>query len=149
MEGGKKSVKIHMSFRRFQKGQEFGPPLWLGGTFYEAEIGVDAIISCPWLMRNKVSVFPHYNALAFDQPEYILLRGLTSESAKSRRRRKNQGIHKGAQATSHDRPPRKRRLREVHAEYVFEEDFEKHLLFFFGRQTSESRMTNCMTRTIF
>ena len=136
MEGGKKSVKMHMSLSRLQKGQDLGPPLWLGGTFYDAEIGVDAIISCPWLMRNKVSVFPHYNALAFDQPEFILLRGLTSESAKSRRRRKNQGIRKGAQATSHGRPPRKRRLREVHAEDVFEEDFEKILNLIFSRKAN-------------
>ena len=129
MEGGKKSVRMHMSFRRFHEGQELGSPLWLAGTFYEAEIGVDSIISCPWLTRNKISVFPHYNALAFDQPEFILLRGLTSESAKSRRRRKNRGIHKDTQATGHGRLPSKRCLREVHAEDVFEEDFDKHLIF--------------------
>ena len=45
-------------------------------TFYEAEIKVDAIISYPWLLENKLGVIPHRRALVMEDPEVALLTGL-------------------------------------------------------------------------
>ena len=44
-------------------------------TFYEAAIRVDAILSYPWLLENRLGVIPHRRALIMD-PENALLTGL-------------------------------------------------------------------------
>ena len=45
-------------------------------TFYEAEIKVDAIISYPWLLENKLGVIPHRRAVVMEDLEIVLLTGL-------------------------------------------------------------------------
>ena len=75
MQGGRRTMRMHMAFKQTMRGQEYAEPLWLTGEFYEAPIGVDAILSYPWLREHEISVFPHYNAIAKDKPELVLLRG--------------------------------------------------------------------------
>ena len=50
--------------------------------FYEADIQVDAILSYPWLVQNKIGVLPHRRALVTDLPDFVLLYGLGENTSK-------------------------------------------------------------------
>ena len=66
-----------------QRSKNFEKP----ATFYEAEIKVDAIISYPWLLENKLGVIPHRRALAMEDPEPALLTGLHHTTPKFQKKR--------------------------------------------------------------
>ena len=63
MAGGSKETSLCLCLRTHtEEGQEEGQ--WCCETsFHEAEIGVDAILSYPWLKGLKVGVFLHIKAL--------------------------------------------------------------------------------------
>ena len=51
--------------------------------FYEADIRVDAILSFPWMSKNKIGVFPHLRAMALEKPQFTLLMGAPSGKPKA------------------------------------------------------------------
>ena len=60
MEGGKQEVQVEIRLRLDQGGRSH----WQATTFfYEADIGVDAIIGYPWLAANRLSVLSHAHCL--------------------------------------------------------------------------------------
>ena len=73
--GGEREVDLNLAFRQRVNDQDSVHKLWRTAKFYEAQIRVDAILSFPWMTQNKIGVFPHHNALAIDQPAFILLYG--------------------------------------------------------------------------
>ena len=57
----------------------------LRGTFLDANINVDLILSYPWLEENEIAVYPHLGCLGVDTPARLYL---TSTSARKPRRRR-------------------------------------------------------------
>ena len=55
---------------------------YCNAEFYEADIKVDAILSYPWLVQNKIGVLPHRKALVTDLPDFVLLYGLGDNKSK-------------------------------------------------------------------
>jgi hypothetical protein len=76
MFGGKKEVEILLFFDQFQNGVPLCENFEGKGIFYEARIDVDAILSYRWLYDNQLGVFPHLHALARNDQNLTLLRGL-------------------------------------------------------------------------
>ena len=79
MEGGDKQVEISLGFRQVFRGETMAELSWIPATFVDADIHVDAILSYPWLVENKLGVFPHLKALASMDPELCLLFGLRKQ----------------------------------------------------------------------
>ena len=77
LRGGDKNVDDYLGFHK-EIGHKINPKShWIPATFYEADITVDAILGCPWLVQKGVGVFPHLKALAQMEEETqtcILLR---------------------------------------------------------------------------
>ena len=59
LEGGKRCANLQLTFQQKVEGQFLSPTKIFSGQFYEADIGVDAIISHPWMAENHIGVFPH------------------------------------------------------------------------------------------
>ena len=59
MEGGGIETELCLLFRKraVDSVEEGEHTIW--GAFYEADIQVDAIVSCPWIFKNKLAVIPH------------------------------------------------------------------------------------------
>ena len=74
--GGQKETELGMRFQTVGASGERGRRLIVNGTFHLADIGVDVILSYPWLREKKIGVFPHHAALACAHPEQILLQPL-------------------------------------------------------------------------
>ena len=76
MEGGSREVTLQLCFASTTPN-EAGKPEWCTrATFHEADIRVDAILSCPWMDSEQLGVFPHLEALARvnpDDPAHIQL----------------------------------------------------------------------------
>ena len=77
IEGGDKMVSLQLEFRLSGKSKGAMDFALFEGEFYEANIDVDMILSYPWLRENRLGVFPHHNALAIDEPHFLLLQGGT------------------------------------------------------------------------
>ena len=81
LEGGKRTAKLTLFFEQVVSGQTLPQNRSFQAEFYEAEIGVDAILSFPWMAQHKIGVFPHHQALALEEPVFTLLFGLRNESS--------------------------------------------------------------------
>ena len=77
MEGGRRVVDTHLGFRHSVNGELMPSLFWRPGTFYEADIKVDAILSFPWLVEHQIAVVPHLKALAILEPELSFLMGVS------------------------------------------------------------------------
>ena len=73
IDGGERCCKLNFYFRQEVDGENLPYPLSKNAEFYEANIGLDAILSYPWLEENKIGIFPHHGALAVDKPQFTLL----------------------------------------------------------------------------
>jgi hypothetical protein len=76
MFGGKREVELLLVFDQFWNGIPMCESFEGRGAFYEAKIDVDAILSYRWLYDNQLGVFPHLHALAKNDKNLTLLRGL-------------------------------------------------------------------------
>ena len=63
LEGGAHTVVLGLQFEHWTEEGVRGNTKRLDGEFYSADIHVDAIISFPWLVKNRLGVFPHLRAL--------------------------------------------------------------------------------------
>ena len=67
-------------------------------TFFEADINVDAVLSFPWMAKNKIGVFPHLRAMALEKPKFTLRMGApvrkTHMQMDTIGRRKNASVQK-------------------------------------------------------
>ena len=52
MEGGERCIDMEIGFQQVFRGRRLPQTLFFEGTFYLADIEVDAIISYPWLREN-------------------------------------------------------------------------------------------------
>ena len=86
--GGDKTVSLEVGFSQFKGGRFLQEPLFLGADFYLARLDVDAMLSYPWLLENKIGMFPHRGALALEGPELTLLYGWTRKMEKSKQPRR-------------------------------------------------------------
>jgi len=68
LEGGKRTAKLTLFFEQVVSRQKLPNARSLQANFYEAEIGVDAILSFSWMAIHKIGVFPHHQALALEEP---------------------------------------------------------------------------------
>lgn len=82
LEGGKKTANFTLFFEQVVNGQTLPQNRSFQAEFYEAVIGVDAILSFPWMAQHKVGVFPHHQALALEEPVFTLLFGLRNEGSR-------------------------------------------------------------------
>ena len=57
LEGGKRTAKLTLFFEQVVSGQTLPQNRSFQAEFYEAEIGVDAILSFPWMAQHKIGVF--------------------------------------------------------------------------------------------
>ena len=69
MEGGTCEVTLQLCFASSQPNAAGKPEWCTRGTFHEADIKVDAILSSPWLDSERLGVFPHLDALARVDPQ--------------------------------------------------------------------------------
>lgn len=107
IEGGDKVVPLSLGFMQFQGGEWKPDLLVLEGIFFQAAIEVDMILSYPWLLENKLGVFPHHNSLALDEPELTLLYGWRGANERNNRGKKSRfwpnRIHAvGVQGNQHE-----------------------------------------------
>ena len=86
IQGGDKLLTLRMDFLQVRNGVCSSEMLIVGGTFFQAAIEVDMILSYPWLRENKIGVFAHHNSLALDEPEFTLLYGWKGGGGKKRKR---------------------------------------------------------------
>ena len=91
LDGGEKEICLSLGFRQVIQGEAMPELFWSPAVFYEADIRVDAILSYPWLVRNKIGVFPHLRALALAEPEISLLLGLPKRGGQIRKSSKFAG----------------------------------------------------------
>ena len=116
MDGGKRCVDMSLDFRAISAGVPESFYHRMSGIFYEAEIQVDAILSYPWLVENRLVIFPHLGALALDEPKLVLLKGMQREGAKARKKkrrknRKNQrAVHTNQIPREQWNPPKEQAL---------------------------------------
>ena len=88
LPGGDRIVNLGMEFYQLVGGRELEEVARLEGEFYEADIKVDAIISFPWLLHNRIGIFPHLGALAKDEPQFTLLYGDPKGEVRRKKKRK-------------------------------------------------------------
>ena len=79
-------ISVHVGFVPEVGGRRQPNFLEFGATFYEADIKVDAILSYPWMVQEKMGVFPHKSALAVEMPNLTLLFGLNAHDEKKESR---------------------------------------------------------------
>jgi len=115
--GGKITAKLTLFFEQVVSGQKLPNVRSFQANFYEAEIGVDAILSFPWMAEHKIGVFPHHQALALEEPVFTLLFGVGSGSSRRARGRKN-----------HRQVRRKWVQKNIQQIDISDEDLEKYLL---------------------
>jgi hypothetical protein len=106
LEGGKNRTRFTLFFEQVVDGQTLPQNRSFQAEFYEAQIGVDAILSFPWMAQHKIGVFPHHQALALEEPVFTLLFGARNGS--SRRNQSGKNKHRKIQ----------RRGRWVHKKYT-------------------------------
>lgn len=75
LEGGRRTISLRMKWYQSSDEEEVTPEIEMPGEFFEAEIGIDAILSYPWCRKNKLAVVPHLKCLAKVQPNLVLFRG--------------------------------------------------------------------------
>ena len=69
MEGGKKEVTVQLNFKVDHPDNPQQVDWSIPGTFHDADIQVDAILSYPWLEASHLGVFPHLGSLVKLPPE--------------------------------------------------------------------------------
>jgi hypothetical protein len=79
MEGGQMDVAMTLTFGARSLEGETLPEWSTQGTFHEANIQVDAILSYPWLKDRFLGVFPHLEALAILEEPLLLLQSYIPE----------------------------------------------------------------------
>ena len=89
MEGETHTVELGLQFEQWTEEGVRGNTKRLDGEFYSADIHVDAIISFPWLMKNRLGVFPHFGALVDLGPPVCHLYGVPSKGHTKGRKRLN------------------------------------------------------------
>jgi len=68
MRGGSQEVTLRLCFHT-DHPDRYGRRSWCtGATFHDADIHLDAILSCPWMVREELGLFPHLAALAKYDP---------------------------------------------------------------------------------
>ena len=87
LEGGEHVVNVQLQFSSIEETGKKSRTFVFPTTFYEAAIKVDAILSYPWLLENKVGVIPHRRALAVEYPEPALLTGLHWSTQKNQKKK--------------------------------------------------------------
>jgi hypothetical protein len=89
LEGGDKTIPLKLAFRHMVDSELIPGIKWEEATFYEAEIQVDAILSYPWLKKNKIGIFPHRLALCREEPKLTYLFGAELPGNKKKKKYKN------------------------------------------------------------
>ena len=85
MSGGDRTTKLKLEFRRQDEGGQISCSDFREGEFYESEIRVDMILSYPWMVKNKIGIFPHHKALVVDEPKFALLFGVPTKKDEKRK----------------------------------------------------------------
>ena len=75
--GGQTCVDLVLEFTQVVDGRVLPDPCRRKASFYEADIRVDAILSFPWMLHNKIGVFPHRHAMALEGSQLTWLYGAT------------------------------------------------------------------------
>ena len=75
LEGGKSTIELRMKFYQSSEVTEVQSEVELDGEFFEANIGIDAILSYPWCKKHHLAGVPHLKCLAKVQPNLILVYG--------------------------------------------------------------------------
>ena len=90
--GGDTCVNLNMRFFQVVNGNQLPALLRRHAIFYDADIRVDAILSHPWMVENKIGVFPHLHAMALEKPRLTLLFGESQKTHKNsvKAKRENQ-----------------------------------------------------------
>jgi hypothetical protein len=99
LDGGATCVDLTLEFMQVVAGEVLPDLLRREATFYEADIKVDAILSYPWMSKNRIGVFPHLEAMALEEPELILLYGTTPEAYKGAQKLRSKSPEKGCPRT--------------------------------------------------
>jgi hypothetical protein len=82
LAGGTRIIETTLGFTQEKNGMRQKEKWYCNAEFYEADIKVDAILSYPWLVQNKIGVLPHRRALITDLPDFVLLYGLGENKSK-------------------------------------------------------------------
>ena len=82
LAGGTRVIETVLAFTQEKNGMRQKEKKFCDAEFYEADIQVDAILSYPWLVQNKIGVLPHRRALVTDLPDFVLLYGLGENKSK-------------------------------------------------------------------
>jgi len=85
MSRGKEGVTVHISF---ETGDEEQPVSTTDGTFVDAQINVDFILSYPWLREKKITIIPHMECLGVEDPRKLYLRSVGSTDTRRTRRKR-------------------------------------------------------------
>ena len=96
-------VQVWVQFETKFLGERPHGEEWVQIEFYVADIQVDAILSHPWLLENKLGVFPHLKALAQGGSGMVLLTpqgSVDMSSQKGGRHRKRKHRRRGVNAIS-------------------------------------------------
>jgi hypothetical protein len=75
MQGGSFEIDLDLTFTQHFQDYPGVADFCTHASFYEADIGVDAILSFPWLSSRKLGIFPHRRALALEGPPLSFLKG--------------------------------------------------------------------------
>ena len=75
LEGGKCTIDLCMKFYQSSEVVDVEPEVELDGEFFEANIGIDAILSYPWCKKHHLAVVPHLKCLAIVQPNLVFIHG--------------------------------------------------------------------------
>ena len=89
MDGGSREVTLKLTFKLDQPDQTGNVEWSTTGTFHDADIQVDAILSYPWLEQSKLGVFPHLGSLVRLPPpgepcDPTLLKGWNKQKKRKR-----------------------------------------------------------------
>ena len=69
IEGGTHVIPLTLKFR---KGQD-GPVYTFHGTFYEADIAADIILSNSWMAQKGIAPFPEFNQIAVREGDFLVM----------------------------------------------------------------------------
>lgn len=84
MDGGQREVTLRLCLGTTRPNKEGKEEWCTRATFHEADIQVDLILSCPWLARQQLGVFPHMKGLVkLEEHDPLML--LTSWPTKGER----------------------------------------------------------------
>jgi hypothetical protein len=73
LEGGKHTISLVLHLHGEHQTTKKKSEHLLGGLFYEANIGWDAILSYPLLQEQKIGVLPNRECLILDQTDHFVL----------------------------------------------------------------------------